>query len=688
MLIDATHVQATVERFERRTEARERNRRTLASGGLLRADTPERVAKRVARLAREHGPARADAEATPGVLLERLIGENDLMGVSYLGVGRAAARTVGRVHVRSAPSRPSGFGTGFLVAPDLVLTNNHVLADAGLAAASLIEFDYEDGPDGAPLDAFTVRFDPARLFLTDAALDFTLVALADPEGRLAERGWNPLIEAEGKIIVGESLTIVQHARGEPKQIALRRNRLLDVLEDHLHYETDTAPGSSGSPVYNDAWEVVALHHSGVPRRDAQGRFLTRDGRVWTDALDDSLIDWIANEGVRASRIAARVRSAPMDAAQARLCEPMFASRLPFVEADEARRPPSAAPRLGYADDGTGAAQWTIPLYVSVRVGGSAALAPAPAPRGSAPAPAPKPAPPRAEPADEDPELRAALRAAREAAGRPYYDEAGDRAAQQDYYASADADLAEATPRRRYELLHGLVERTHTTRPSYKPALRLYPWVERREDLRIRSVYSHTTFDVDELIREDFRIDAQRRELSEVWLREGSETSRGAAEIAAALEATLPYNCEHSVPQSWFGKKEPMKGDLHHLFACEINCNSFRGNMPYFDFEDFGEALRDACGKRETNRFEPEQGKGAVARATLYFLLRYPGEINRTAAEYTPDRIETLLRWHEAQPPDRYERHRNQAIFEIQGNRNPLIDRPDLARRVDFTAGLG
>ena len=50
-----------------------------------------------------------------------------------------------------------------------------------------------------------------------------------------------------------------------------------------------------------------------------------------------------------------------------------------------------------------------------------------------------------------------------------------------------------------------------------------------------------------------------------------------------LEASAPYNCEHVVPQSWFSKKEPMRGDLHHLFACESRCNSFRGNHAYFDF---------------------------------------------------------------------------------------------------------
>jgi Endonuclease I len=87
--------------------------------------------------------------------------------------------------------------------------------------------------------------------------------------------------------------------------------------------------------------------------------------------------------------------------------------------------------------------------------------------------------------------------------------------------------------------------------------------------------------------------------------------------AAAIEAALPYNCEHVVCQSWFDEDEPMRGDIHHLFACESGCNSFRGNFPYIDFPDTQEIVRDACGRREEDGFEPGGGKGPAARATLY-----------------------------------------------------------------------
>ena len=56
------------------------------------------------------------------------------------------------------------------------------------------------------------------------------------------------------------------------------------------------------------WQVVALHHSGVPRKDSKGRWLTTDGRVWDESMDERLIDWIANEGIRISSIVRPLKS--------------------------------------------------------------------------------------------------------------------------------------------------------------------------------------------------------------------------------------------------------------------------------------------------------------------------------------------------------------------------------------------
>lgn len=288
----------------------------------------------------------------------------------------------------------------------------------------------------------------------------------------------------------------------------------------------------------------------------------------------------------------------------------------------------------------------------------------------------------------DPALREALAELEAAATREYYDEDEDHRARDAYYNGLSDGLDRTEF---YERLSELLKGTHKNRLKYRPSTHVYPWVDLHEAQpkpKLKSIYSGRDVDPQEFIEEDFRIERERLRLQEVLQQESSLASVATQEQLDLLEASLPFNCEHVVPQSWFGKREPMRGDLHHLFACESGCNSFRGNTPYYDFSDFEEAIREACGKREENKFEPAFGKGTVARATLYFLLRYPKEINRTSKEYTEERIRILLEWHKNFPVTRYEKHRNAAIFEKQGNRNPLIDHPQWAEDIDFTQGLG
>lgn len=270
--------------------------------------------------------------------------------------------------------------------------------------------------------------------------------------------------------------------------------------------------------------------------------------------------------------------------------------------------------------------------------------------------------------------------------RPYYDADADGADRAAYYTPIDDRLASAELLRS---LAALLEHTHAPRPSYKPVARVYPWVDLHPDGRLHSIYSGKAFDAEELIRADAEIARERAARWQELARRESTLGPRAFETAFdALERELPFNCEHVVPQSWFAKREPMRGDLHHLFACESRCNAFRGNTPYADFSDAeGRELSD-CGRSEPQGFEPMTGKGAVARATLYFLLRYPGLVGDAAGELPRERVSVLLDWHRAEPNADYERHRNAAVAETQGNRNPLIDHPEWAERIDFGAAFG
>jgi endonuclease G, mitochondrial len=286
--------------------------------------------------------------------------------------------------------------------------------------------------------------------------------------------------------------------------------------------------------------------------------------------------------------------------------------------------------------------------------------------------------------EQAPELRAALVELEAARERRYYDAESDGAARGRYYEGIDQPGGAAL----YRELSELLGRTHEPRPAYKPARLVYPWVDLHPDRLLRSVYSGKSFTPEELIRADVAVDAARTERLQEFVRR--EFAVGPAELEAefeALEAQLPFNCEHVVPQSWFGEREPMRGDLHHLFACEPRCNSFRGNLPYADFPEARDAVMSDCGRSTAAGFEPGGGKGPVARATLYFLLRYPGQVGDDARELQRERVALLLDWHRAEPVGEYERHRNAAIAELQGNRNPLIDHPDWSERIRFEASF-
>ena len=230
--------------------------------------------------------------------------------VSYLTRGAIAARAVARIELRGGQG---GYGTGFLIAPNLLITNNHVLPTAAIAASAMVQFSYEVNLDDAPIFPVNFRTDSNTLFFTSKELDFSIVAVeGTAEGggiKLDEFGCLPLLDVTGKASDGEWLTIIQHPDGARKQVCVRDNQLLERGDNVLWYTTDTKPGSSGSPVFNNDWYVVALHHKGIPETK-NGVIQTVDGRDYDAAtMAESRVKWIANEGVRASRIVQALKAA-------------------------------------------------------------------------------------------------------------------------------------------------------------------------------------------------------------------------------------------------------------------------------------------------------------------------------------------------------------------------------------------
>ncbi len=280
--------------------------------GVTFPDSHEALAARAARLLDRHAvPTAMVVEAVRAEPLaataayERILGvSKDLQAWSFLPRGARAARTVARISVREN-GRELPVGTGFLVSPSLLMTNHHVLTDADAARQCFVEFEAQVTVDNTPHPTTRLELDPDEFFVADPRLDFALVQVSPgpdlrPPGETF--GWNRLSAQTGKLVIGEPVNVIGHPMGRLKEIALRDNMLQVRLDDFLHYKTDTEPGNSGSPVFNDQWEVVALHHSGVPRTDDQGRILRRDGQIWRPGDGDDAIDWVSNEGVRISSI--------------------------------------------------------------------------------------------------------------------------------------------------------------------------------------------------------------------------------------------------------------------------------------------------------------------------------------------------------------------------------------------------
>ena len=194
------------------------------------------------------------------------------------------------------------------------MTNHHVISSSREAKNAVAEFEYEFDVYGneKPTVSFSLCTKPTPIAIPH--LDFCLVGISpisiDKKYDLSYFGWLPLNPSPGKAVVGEYLTIIQHPGGERKQICVRENKLLrfDSQGNTLWYATDTVAGSSGSPVFNNSWQVVAIHHSGVPKTDKNGNWLTVNDKIWNSSIDESQIAWIANEGIRISQIRAYLES--------------------------------------------------------------------------------------------------------------------------------------------------------------------------------------------------------------------------------------------------------------------------------------------------------------------------------------------------------------------------------------------
>jgi V8-like Glu-specific endopeptidase len=214
--------------------------------------------------------------------LEKIFGISHLRSISWLHHGIEVSRSVCRILT------PRDRGTGFLVAGPWLLTNQHVIPDAQVAADTWVEFGYEEDRFQRLTPSHRYRLRPDTL-QTDATLDVCLVRLEEDPRHPPLSSWGTLeLAPSASPKPGDHVTIIQHPQGGPKQIALTANQVVNLYEHWLQYSTDTLPGSSGSPVFNDDWKVVAIHHAG--------------GELVANARGDKVF---ANQGILMASVCAR-----------------------------------------------------------------------------------------------------------------------------------------------------------------------------------------------------------------------------------------------------------------------------------------------------------------------------------------------------------------------------------------------
>lgn len=205
------------------------------------------------------GPSVADTITWQGPknarpLLEKIIGtRSTLVPVSYLAMGLRRARAVVKVRRSDGSS-----GSGLLTGQNILITNNHVIPDAAAAAAAVAQFNYQQSIEGADEPVAELKLKPADFFATSEQDDWTAVRVeGDPK-----KDWGTLTLLPAKLKKDDRVNIIQHPGGGYKQLSFFSNTVVFVGQGRVQYLTDTLPGSSGAPVFDQNWNVVALHHSG------------------------------------------------------------------------------------------------------------------------------------------------------------------------------------------------------------------------------------------------------------------------------------------------------------------------------------------------------------------------------------------------------------------------------------------
>lgn len=195
--------------------------------------------------------------------LERVLGTQEyIVKTSWMQKGLNVAKSVCRVVLPDGKN-----GTGFILEGGYLLTNHHVLYSQTRIKEAKIEFNYEEDIRGILQNTSTYFLDETDCVLSPLTkYDYVYVKIKDPDNTLSQWGFLE-IDDFSEPQKEDTVNIIQHPESGVKQIALTYNWVIGIWQHRLFYRTDTKKGSSGSPVLNAEWKVIALHHAGADEKD-------------------------------------------------------------------------------------------------------------------------------------------------------------------------------------------------------------------------------------------------------------------------------------------------------------------------------------------------------------------------------------------------------------------------------------
>jgi V8-like Glu-specific endopeptidase len=188
--------------------------------------------------------------------IEKIMGQQStLLPIGFLELGLRRSRAVALLSGIDGVT-----GTGFLIPDNILVTNNHVIPDMKTASSTVSLFNYQENLQDRSVQPIEVALKPEDGFETseDPEEDWTLVRVSGD----ANSQWGAIPLRPIDVTNVKYVNIIQHPGGRPKELGCYHNVVVYVDDYRVQYLTDTEPGSSGSPVFDSSWQLVALHHSG------------------------------------------------------------------------------------------------------------------------------------------------------------------------------------------------------------------------------------------------------------------------------------------------------------------------------------------------------------------------------------------------------------------------------------------